>query len=108
PSPSRRTPAAGPRSAATSHRCAAAPPPRSGAPGRQRIQPLQATQPPPHLPDLPDLPDLSALQADVSHSYSSASTSDPRTADSAGQIAATNAAPRIVGTSPSATRTGNT
>ena len=40
------------------------------------------------------------------YSYSSASTSEPRTADSAGQIAATNAAPRIVGTSASAVPNG--
>ena len=33
------------------------------------------------------------------YSYSSASTSDPRTADSAGQSAATNAAPEMIGTS---------
>ena len=34
---------------------------------------------------------------DCGYSYSSASTSDPRTADSAGQSAATNAAPSMIG-----------
>jgi hypothetical protein len=52
-------------------------------------------------PDLPDLPDLPG------YSYSSASTSDPCTADSAGQIAATNAAPRIVGTIANTVAIGN-
>jgi hypothetical protein len=41
------------------------------------------------------------------YSYSSASTSDPRTADSAGQSAATNAAPSISGTSRAAIDQGN-
>ncbi len=43
----------------------------------------------------------------VSYSYSSASTSEPRTADSAGQMAATNADARIVGTSAATTDVGN-
>lgn len=43
----------------------------------------------------------------VSYSYSSASTIEPRTADSAGQIAATNADARIVGTSAATTDVGN-
>src|SRR4029453_3070770 len=41
------------------------------------------------------------------HSYSSASTSEPRTAASAGQIAATNAATEFVGISRGVTDTGN-
>ena len=42
------------------------------------------------------------------YSYSSASTRDPRTADSAGQMAATNAAPNMMGTSAIAVVTGKT
>jgi hypothetical protein len=41
------------------------------------------------------------------YSYSSASTNEPRTADSAGQIAAASAATSIVGINPSVTDTGN-
>lgn len=40
------------------------------------------------------------------YSYSSASTSEPRTADSAGPIDATNAAPRMTGSSSAANPTG--
>ncbi len=43
----------------------------------------------------------------ISYSYSRASTSEPRTADSAGQIAATNADANIVGTSKATTDVGN-
>ena len=45
--------------------------------------------------------------ASFSYSYSNASTSEPWTADSAGHSAATNAAPRIVGTSASTVPYGN-
>src|SRR5207302_4867029 len=100
-----RTPGAALRIAATSRRSASALPPQSVArseptPGAHGSPaPSQATRCAPLVPL--DLPGPSA------YSYSSASTSEPCTADSAGQIAATNAAPRIAGINATTVPTGN-
>ncbi len=50
---------------------------------------------------------IGELRERVAHSYSSASTSEVRTADSAGPMAAIMAAPRMMGTSNSAIWNGN-